>query len=695
MDLVFEIGTEELPASFQKPALEWMAAEITKGLDDARLNGEGEGQRAGIATYATPRRLALLVTAIAAKAPDIRKKLSGPPAKAARQDGKWTKAAEGFAKKAGVPLDALRIEDERVVVEQELRGQTAAEALPPLLERIIRGIPFRKSMRWDSLEADAFARPVHWIAATLDGKPLRVRFADVESAPRTRGHRFHAPGELPLPKASAYLAELRKAHVLADWAERKQRIAEEVERAAREAGGAPRPDDDLLETVTGLVEEPSAVTGTFDKAFLELPPEVLVSEMRGHQKYFAVQDARGALLPAFVAVSNTKVRDPAVSRRGYERVLRARLSDGKFFFDEDRKVALRSRVEKLGRRTFVQGLGTELDRVQRLRELALWLHGATGQGDARSLAEAAELCKADLTTGMVGEFPELQGSMGRVYALHDGVQREVADAIFEHYLPRGAEDRLPEGDTGALLGMADRLDLLVGLFGLGKEPSGTADPFGLRRAALGLLRVTLARGYSFDAGQAILHAQKQHKKEDAAARERVWQFLLGRLEVLLREKAQPDSIQAALHTGARDVVALEKRLVALQTVREKSRAQFEATAAAFKRIANILTQAQQKDIAPVGHRPELAKLPSERALAQALERSRQRVSAALSDREDYLSAYATLAGLRPEVDKFFDEVMVMDPDAAQRDNRLALLRALHELFSPLADFNRLQVDKTS
>jgi len=695
MDLVFEIGTEELPASFQKPALEWMAAEINKALDDARLNGEGEGQRANITTFATPRRLAMIVTAIAEKAPDVRKKLSGPPAKQALQDGKWTKAAEGFARKAGVAVEALKIEGDRVIVEQQIRGQAAAEGLPRILEQIVRGIPFRKSMRWDSLDADAFARPVHWIAAALDGKPLTVKFADVESAPKTRGHRFAAPQEFPLPSARDYVSALRKAHVLADWAERSQRIAGEVARAAREAGGVPRPDPELLETVTGLVEEPFAVAGYFEKEFLQLPPEVLVSEMRGHQKYFAVQNEKGDLLPSFVAVSNTKVRDPNVSRRGYERVLRARLSDGKFFFDEDRKVPLRSRVEKLGRRTFLQGLGTELERIGRLRELSLWLHGATGRGDPRQLAEASELCKADLTTGMVGEFPELQGSMGRVYALQQGIEPAVADAIFEHYLPRGAEDRLPSGDIGALLGIADRLDLLVGLFGLGKEPTGTADPYGLRRAALGILRITLARGYRYDMAEALLAAQKLHKKEDASVRDRIWQFLLGRLEVILRERAQADSIQAALHTGATDLVSLEKRVSALQTVREKSRAQFEATAAAFKRIGNILAQAQEKGIAFVGFHAALCKTGSEQALFAALEQSRARVSGALAEKEDYLAAYAALAELRPVVDRFFDDVMVMDSDTAQRDNRLALLRSLHELFAPLADFSRLQVEKTA
>jgi len=695
MDLVFEIGTEELPASFQRPAVEWMAAQMDKALDDARLNGEGEGQRANVSTYATPRRLTLIVTAIAERAPDLRRKLSGPPAKQAKQDGKWSKAAEGFARKAGVPVDALQIEGDRVVVEQHLRGQTAAEALPPILEQIIRAIPFRKSMRWDWLDSDAFARPVHWIAATLDGKPVPVKFADVTSGTKTRGHRFAAPQEIPVPSARDYLPALRKAHVLADWGERSKRVADEVARAAREASGVPRPDPELLETVTGLVEEPFGVTGWFDKDFLELPPEVLISEMRGHQKYFAVQNAKGELLPAFVAVSNTKVRDPAVSRKGYERVLRARLADARFFYDEDRKVPLRSRLEKLGRRTFVQGLGTELERVQRLRELSLWLHGATGRGEPRQLADAAELCKADLTTGMVGEFPELQGTMGRVYALHERMDPAVADAIFEHYLPRGAEERLPAGDTGALLGMADRLDLLTGLFGLGKEPTGTADPFGLRRAALGFLRVTLARGYRFDVDEAMRAAQKLHRKDDAQVRERLWQFLLGRLEVLFKEKGQPDSIQAALHTGARDLVALDKRLTALQTIREKSRAQFEATAAAFKRIGNILAQARQKGIAPIGFQQKLCAMPAEKALAAALEQSRDRVSTALAEKEDYLAAYAALAELRPVADRFFDEVMVMDPDAAQRDNRLALLRSLHELFAPLADFSRLQVEKTA
>lgn len=698
MDLVFEIGCEELPAGALRPAVSWMAAELGRALDEARLGG------AQIAEYATPRRLALLVRGIPERAPDVRKKLQGPPVKAAfGPDGKPTKAGEGFAKKAGVAVGELKVEGDRVVAEQELKGQTAAEALPGICEAIVRGIPFRKSMRWDSLEKDAFARPVHWISAVLDGVPLRLSFADVRSGATTRGHRFHAGAELPLPAAAAYVETLRAAHVIADWAERKQRIWDEVQREAAAAGGEALPDDELLETVTGLVEEPSAVRGSFEQAFLELPPEVLVSEMRGHQKYFSVREPRsGKLLPAFVAVSNTRVKDPAVSRRGYERVLRARLSDGKFFFDEDRKTPLQQRVDKLGRRTFMAGLGTELDRVNRLRELALWLHGATGKGDPALLSQAALLCKADLTTGMVGEFPDLQGVMGRVYASNDGVRPEVADALFEHYLPRGADERMPSGDTGALLGMADRLDTLVGIFGLGKEPTGTADPYGLRRAALGLLRLTLARKYRFDMLEALGYAQQQHAATAGAAKPkadaaRVWQFLLGRLEVFWKDRAAPDSIQAVLHTGSSDVGALEQRLAALHTVREKSRAQFEATAATFRRIGNILAQAHEKELAPMGFHASLIPIESaaERELADAVARSQSRVQAALSEAEDYLSAYAVLAELRPAVDLFFEKVMVMDPDARLRDNRLALLRALHELFAPLADFSKLQVEKSA
>ena len=396
MDLVFEIGCEELPAGSLQPAVESLSAQLSAGLNEARLAAES------IQRFATPRRLTLIATGLPARAPDMKKTVQGPPAKTAfGPDGKPTRAGEGFARKLGVPASALRLDGDRVVVDQELKGSTAQEALPAILEKLIQSIPFRKVMRWGDGTA-VFARPVHWIAAALDGELLPVRFGEVTSSLVTRGHRFHAPAELALPAAADYLNALRERHVLADWDERRRRVWEEVCGAAKQAGGEPLPDEELLETVTGLCEEPSGVLGRFEPSFLELPPEVLVSEMRGHQKYFAVRDPGSkALLPAFVAISNTKVIDAQISRRGYERVLRARLSDGRFFFDEDRKTPLTARLERLSRITFFQGMGTQAERVARLGKLAAWLQAKTRRGEAAALARAALLCKApDLRHGV-------------------------------------------------------------------------------------------------------------------------------------------------------------------------------------------------------------------------------------------------------------------------------------------------------
>jgi glycyl-tRNA synthetase beta chain len=683
-DLVFEIGTEELPASFQRPALEWGENALRKELEAVGLNV------GAVKAYATPRRLAWIATGLPEKSADVRKTLQGPPAKSAFQDGKPTKVAEGFAKKAGVPVEALKVENDRVVVDQLVKGTSSAEALPAILTRLVAGIPFRKSMRWGKGSA-AFARPVHWIGATLDGSPLEVAFADVKSAPTTRGHRFASQGQLPLPSAQQYVAALREAHVLADHDERKQAVWREVERAAKEAGGEALPDEDLLETVTGLVEEPSGVYGKFEASFLELPPEVLVSEMRGHQKYFAVRDPQTKkLLPAFVAVSNTKVGDPAVSRRGYERVLRARLSDGKFFFDEDKKHALAARNERLSRTVYLQGLGSQLDRVQRIGALGFWLQSKLGVGSTAAIQQAATVLKSDLATGMVGEFPDLQGVMGREYAKAEGLPTEVADAIFEHYLPRGAEDKLPEGDLGALLGLADRLDQLAGIFGIGKEPSGTADPYGLRRAALGIIRVLLHKKWRVDLREAVREAVSAFPKARPETAERVWQFLLGRLQSYWSGDYNTFEIQMALGRPSGDLLDLESRLEALRKLRGSK--ELPAAAAAFKRIENILAQAREKGLQATGFHANLLTDDAERALADTLESARGQVAHAIAS-GNHTSAFEQLAGLSAPLARFFDDVMVMAPDTRVRDNRLALLRQLHELFAPLADFSRLQIEK--
>jgi glycyl-tRNA synthetase beta chain len=703
MELVLEIGTEELPAGFQLDAVKWMRDNLRGALEVARLDFDSvTGGDASFETHATPRRLALIARDVAEHSDAVPKIHSGPPVKiAVGPDGKFTKAAESFAKKVGVPIASLKIDGERVIAEQMLVSQPARELLPEILAKLVSQIPFKKSMRWGD-GSETFARPVQWIGASFGGDLVAFDFADVKSGLTSMGHRFHDNKVIDLPRADAYVETLRKHRVLADWEERKAAVWAEVKRAAGEfaPGAQPRIDPELLETVTGLVEEPHAVLGNFEQHFLELPPEVLVSEMRGHQKYFAVQDASGKLLPAFVAVSNTKVDDPKVSQRGYERVLRARLSDGRFFFDEDRKVTLASRVERLGRITFFNGLGTQGERSERIRELAAWLHRKTGKANAELLEQAARLCKADLTCGMVSEFPELQGTMGKVYALHEGLPAKVANALFEHWLPRGAEDKLPEGDEGALIGVADRLDQLVGFFGLGHEASGTADPYGLRRAAIGLLRLVLGKGLRLDLHEAIEVAQWHYLQQKAKGAQirvtdkatlpgTVWQFITGRLESLWKDRA-PDAIAAVLGVGSRDVVSLEKRLEALCEVRASQPEQFAATAGAYKRIGNILEQARSKNLTPMAFRAELAKLPAEQKLAAALTDAREQVRGALGAAEAWPLAYGVLAELRPAVDGFFDDVMVMVPDEAQRDNRLALLRSLRELLAPLADFGRLQ-----
>jgi len=685
MDLVFEIGTEELPASFQKPAVQWLEASLRKEL-------EGLGLRIDkVQTYATPRRLALIATGLPERSEDVRKTLQGPPIKSAYADGKPTKAAEGFAKKAGVPVSELKTEGDRVVVDQLVKGTSSAEALPAILSKLVAGLPFRKSMRWGNGDA-TFARPVHWIGAALDGRLIEVSFADVKSAVRTHGHRFAANDSIDLPRGEDYVSVLRQAHVLADWDERRAEVWKEVEKAAKEAGGEPRPDEDLLETVTGLVEEPTGVYGTFDAAFLELPPEVLVSEMRGHQKYFAVRDPKShKLLPAFVAISNTRVIDPNVSRRGYERVLRARLSDGKFFYDEDRKSKLSDRNERLKRTVFLHGLGTQWDRVQRIEAIARRLAADLGGSTSDSLiSQAAQVFKSDLATGMVGEFPDLQGAMGREYAKAEGLPHEVADAIFEHYLPRGADDKLPEGDLGALLGLGDRLDQLTGIFGLGKEPSGTADPYGLRRAALGIIRVVLHKKWKIDLQAAVKQAAAAWPEGKPGFADRVWQFLLGRLQSFWSQEFSTFEVQMALGRASGDLLDLEARLTGLQKLRGSK--ELQAAAAAFKRIENILGQAQEKGLPPMKFAPEALTEPPEKALAATYEQVRGQLGESIKARS-YGDAFELLAGLSAPLAKFFDDVMVMVPDAAVRDNRLALLRQLHELFEPLADFSKLQIEK--
>jgi glycyl-tRNA synthetase beta chain len=691
-DVLFEIGAEEIPAGFVPPALRQLEGDLAKALGEARL-AHGEVKAVG-----TPRRLAVWARDVAPRQTDARTEAFGPPvAQAYDAEGKPTQAALGFARSQGVDVAALgraqTPKGERVAVTRVEKGRKAEQVLPALLERLLHGLRFDKSMR-SRLDEVTFARPVRWIVALLGGRPLAVRFGEVESGKTTFGHRFRAPRAIPLSGTPEdYVAKLRRAFVVVDPDERRDAIARDLDRAAKAAGGRIRPDPGLLAEVTHLVEHPTAIWGEFERSNLELPPEVVISEQRKHQRYFAVVDGKGKLKNRFVAVAGTPVKDPAVVRHGFERVLRARLADGRFFFEEDKKRKLRDRIEDLGRRTYHAKLGSELDRTHRIGAIAAGLARALGRDEiAPDLLEAARLAKTDLTTGMVGEFPDLQGVMGGHYARTEGYKAEIADALEDQYKPLGASEDMPRNDLGALVGLADRLHALVGLVGVGEKATGAKDPFGLRRAAIGALRLLLDRGYhlslaaaieqTLDALQGVRLAQDR-----AVVAEAVLDFFRGRLKAQWGEEHDADVVEAVLAAGFDDVVDARKRLAALAEA--KRRPDFAALAVAFKRAANIQEKAQGAGASRVD--PALLRDDAERALLSEVERVEGEV-ATLRVARDYAAVLRAVAGLGPAVDRFFEQVLVMAEDPALRANRLALVRRVAALFSDLADFRKVQAE---
>ena len=697
-DLLLEIGTEELPAGFILPALEDLRGRIAEGLRGARL-AHGE-----VRTFGTPRRLAVLVQGVAEASSDRSSEVVGPSAKAAYdREGKPTQAAERFALGLKISLDRLRRvqtpKGEYVAASVEEKGRPALALLPEILTSAVHGIGFKKSMRWGDVEQN-FARPVHWLVALLGEEVLPLVFGDVRSGRQTHGHRFLAPEPIILRAPADYEKTMENAHVIPDFARRKAILEDRLRAAAQKAGAQLIPDPDLLEQVTNLVEEPHPLLGSFDARHLDLPREVLVQEMKSHQRYFSLTDASGKLVARFVAVSNTPVRDEKTSVIGYERVLKARLADGRFFYDEDRKIPLADRVERLRRVVWQGKLGSYADKVERIRTLALSLAEITRRAESKDLRQtierAATLSKADLVTGMVGEFPELQGTMGREYALASGESPEVALAIFEHYLPRGASDSLPTQDAGALIGIADRLDSLCGIFAIGKIPTGAADPFALRRACLGVIHVVLGRDYRFALSGAVATALQllapkladlKAKPSEARPGDQVLEFFRGRLKALWAEQHRADVVEAVLSAGFDDLVAAQKRLQALAHL--VGQAEFAALAMTFKRVANIVGKQGKGEVGAI----DPGRLIEEEE--RALDRCLSEASAAVERRraaDDYAGAFHEIRGLKPAVDAFFDKVMVIAEEKALRANRISLLRDVRALFGQVADFSKLQVE---
>ncbi|MEJ2032846.1 MAG: glycine--tRNA ligase subunit beta [Deltaproteobacteria bacterium] len=683
-ELLFEIGTEEIPAGILQPALEHLINLFTRKLEELGLP-HGEIRGGG-----TPRRLAVSVAELAEGQPDRREEILGPPKKAAVDaENHFTKAAVGFARSRGATVEDLQIvitpKGEYVMLIQEKKGRSTQDLLSELLPELVTAIPLPRSMHWGTGNIH-FARPIHWLLTLFDGKVVPCRLDGITGGATTRGHRFMAPEALTVTGYEEYLRQLRERHVLVDLAERRKAVLTEITRAAAATGGQILPDEELVETVTNLVEEPHAICGTFEERFLALPREVLITSMREHQKYFAVVDAAEALLPHFVAVNNTKVKDEQVGTEGHQRVLRARLEDAFFFFKEDQARPLADRVPDLEGVIFQAKLGTLQEKTERITRLAGLLATELAPEKAEIVSRAAHLAKADLLTSMVSEFPSLQGVIGRDYALLSGENREVAEAIREHYLPLRADGELPRTLSGALVSLADRLDTIAGCFGIGETPTGTTDPFGLRRLALGLLHIVEEKDFhlslTFMIDRALeLYGDKLTEDRTITCRQAL-DYIKGRFSNDLATRGVlPEAVEAVTAVDFDDPVDCHRRIEALVAI--SARPEFSLLAGAFKRVINIIK----------GHREDWV---DEKLLAESAEhdlftayQETARKAEPLLEEKNYEEALAVILEMKEPVDRFFDEVMVMVEENALRNNRLALLTAIARLFLRVGDFSKM------
>ncbi|BDD86932.1 glycine--tRNA ligase subunit beta [Desulfofustis limnaeus] len=686
-DLLFEIGCEELPAGFLAPAMAQLADLFRTKADKLQVS------YTSLRTFSTPRRLALIVTGLADKQDDISEELLGPSKQAAYDGaGNPTKAAEGFARSKGVTVADLRVvatpKGEYLQLVRQIPGVATIELLPQLLRELLVELSFAKSMKWGSNQ-HPFARPIQWLLAIYGNQPVALEHEGIHSAAITRGHRFLAPEPVPVAAAAEYEETLLGRFVIVDSERRRRAVQQEITAAVAAAGMAAGAtvtiDETLLDTVTNLVEYPFGVCGRFAEKFLHLPDEVLITSMREHQKSFPVVDGSGALLPGFVAVNNTRVKQPEVTRAGHERVLRARLEDAFFFFQSDRKIRLADRLEALSGIIFQAKLGTMREKVDRVVKLTRLLADRLAPALVDEACRGALLCKADLTTDMVGEFPTLQGVMGSAYAAHDGESAVVCQAIREHYLPLRAGSELPEGVVGALVGLADRIDTIAGCFGIGQIPTGTTDPFGLRRLALAIIHLVAQRGAPLslaDMFRKALALYGDRVDGSGATVEQVLQFIKGRFINDCTGKGMDGrAVDAACSVAFDDINDCLKRIEALTEI--KRQASFEVLAGAFKRVRNIIKEHQESDI-----EVSLLVEPAERSLYEVYHQLAQSGEKQLAA-ADYRGFLEEMLVLKEPVDRFFDEVMVMVEDEAVKNNRLNLLAAINTLILNIGDISRM------
>jgi glycyl-tRNA synthetase beta chain len=699
IEVLLEVGVEEIPAGMLPKAEEDLRTNLEK-----LLAAENLAEGATVETYGAPRRLAAHIIGLREKQADVVSEVTGPPKTVAYDAvGEPTRAAHSFAEKQGITLKELYLvktaKGEYLAAKQVKRGRPAEQILNEILPRAVHDLTWPRSMTWTGLEGARFIRPIRWILAVANGKPLKFSFAGVLAGDKTRGHRFLGKGALRVNSFADYEKKLRANGVLVRPAERREKISNELAAFSKKSGYRVHEDAELLRLVTYLNECPSVLEGEFDPAFLALPDEILITVMRGHQKYFAVERRNGEVAPHFLAVINLPKDPKGLVRAGHERVLRARLADAEFFWRADQKCRLADYLPKLERVTYESRLGSYRDKVERVRAIARWLteqwfSSGILQAHVAEADRAAELSKCDLATEMVREFTELQGVVGGLYARAQGEPDDVADAIYDHYRPVGLEDPIPRNLTGCAVALSDKLDSIVGCFAVGLVPTGSSDPYALRRAALGIVKIILERKLPVSISLAIGAAAKAlltnppKKGVNPQQEAQVLEFLVDRAKFVLREreKFSYDEVNAVFSAGVDDLVDAHKRLGALKVIRKSKN--FEPLAVSFKRIRNILEKSNFKRDDSKGIQPDLFESGAERELFAAVRSAATKVQAEKRAGK-YQEALEVIAGLRKAVDEFFEKVMVMAENEAVRKNRLALLSEILREFTTIADFSEL------
>jgi glycyl-tRNA synthetase beta chain len=705
-DFLLEIGCEEIPSRM----LDGARQELQKRVKDL-LTAERLTDAADVEAYSTPRRLAVVCRSIRGSQPDVEEQLLGPAVKIAFKDGQPTPAAEAFAKKAGVSVDALgRVTNpkgEYLAATVTKKGRSAYDVLRDLLPREVNSIYWAKNMYWRANKPERFVRPVRWSVALLDSQVVPFEFGGVKASRISRGHRILGSGDVSVSSPAQYAEAMRNAHVMASYSEREHHIRKALDAATRTIHGARwREDAELLNVVVNLTEWPSAILGSFDREYLSLPEEVLVTVMRDHQKYFAVEDAQGKLAPHFLAVLNTAGDPDGIIRHGNERVLRARFNDARFFWDTDQKTPLAARVDMLKAVTFQKDLGSYYGKAERMGRVAGWLESSLSNSghklNGKAVQQAVHLAKADLTAELVKEFTELQGIVGGLYARVQGFPAAVADAIYEQYKPESMEDSAPRTLEGAVLSIADKADSIAGMFALGLIPSGSKDPFALRRQANGITKTIAEHKLPLNLSELMKNARAAYEGTDAEKKftlsgdayvSALSSFFRERLEFYLRDPLglAYDVVNAVLAADVNDIVDAAARAQAVATVRPS--ADFEAISTSFKRMKNILRQAAEaKSKVAEPFNPAALTEAEEKKLAGAIPQAANNVNA-LRAAGRYEQALLEISQLRPAIDAFFDKVMVMVEDEMLRSQRLGLLQTLVREFSSIADFSEIVTER--